>query len=230
MVSFPTAPGSAFTLIELLVVLAIMAVLMGILLPSLGGVRASGRSAACLARQRELGKAVRLYADDRRGQMPRSYHSAFANRTPPWGMALPRYLNYSGPAGDASAPGWSAWFNEHLRCPFDTQQHPNLWSYGYNVYFELASKETGGPTWQRMDQTPLPSATVLFAELRDESLADHVMAHFWRLYAATPEVEPARHGEAAGSAYLFLDGHAGTLRFSQVYDPEVGRDWFNPAR
>ncbi|MDQ7014091.1 MAG: type II secretion system protein [Planctomycetota bacterium] len=54
----------AFTLIELLVTIAIIALLVGILLPSLRTARQTGRTAICLSNQRQLAAALHLYATD----------------------------------------------------------------------------------------------------------------------------------------------------------------------
>lgn len=60
----------AFTLIELLVVIAIIALLVGILLPTLAGARLSARSLACGAALKQIGIATSLYLDDFRGALP----------------------------------------------------------------------------------------------------------------------------------------------------------------
>jgi prepilin-type N-terminal cleavage/methylation domain-containing protein/prepilin-type processing-associated H-X9-DG protein len=53
-----------FTLIELLVVVAIIALLVSILLPSLGSARAQARATLCASRISQLSKGMLLYADD----------------------------------------------------------------------------------------------------------------------------------------------------------------------
>lgn len=60
----------AFTLIELLVVIAVIAVLIGILLPSLGAARESGRAAVCLSNLRSVQQVAQMYADENKGRGP----------------------------------------------------------------------------------------------------------------------------------------------------------------
>jgi prepilin-type N-terminal cleavage/methylation domain-containing protein/prepilin-type processing-associated H-X9-DG protein len=64
----PHAP--AFTLIELLVVVAIIALLISILLPSLNSAREGARSAVCKANLRSIKQAFDMYAQDNRGMWP----------------------------------------------------------------------------------------------------------------------------------------------------------------
>ena len=59
--------ASAFTLIELLVVIAIIALLIGILLPSLAAARELAKQAACKSNLRQVGIAVNSYAANNRG-------------------------------------------------------------------------------------------------------------------------------------------------------------------
>ena len=222
-------PRRGFTLIELLVVIGIIAVLLGIFLPTLSTVRQTARSTRCLSQMRQIGLATLMYAGDHQGQFPRSSHSALAFRVMPWGYALQPYLSrgpYTGPGAS-----WDALFNGIYRCPSD--ERPGKWSYGKNVWFELGPAETGeidgastAPIYPKLSNVRRPAATILFAELGSGSMADHVMAHFWYLGGA-PEVDAKRHGRT--SNYVFVDGHAEPRDFSTTFQPP-GLDLWHPGR
>jgi prepilin-type N-terminal cleavage/methylation domain-containing protein/prepilin-type processing-associated H-X9-DG protein len=59
-----------FTLTELLVVIGLIAVLISLLLPVLGRVRASANAAACLSNLRQMNTAWTMYLTESRGRFP----------------------------------------------------------------------------------------------------------------------------------------------------------------
>jgi prepilin-type N-terminal cleavage/methylation domain-containing protein/prepilin-type processing-associated H-X9-DG protein len=71
----PAARGG-FTLIELLVSLAIIALLLGVLLPALGNVRGGARLIQCASHQRQVGQALGAYAVDFDSQLPATHGEA----------------------------------------------------------------------------------------------------------------------------------------------------------
>src|SRR5262245_14924618 len=61
---------SGFTLIELLVVIAIIAILAGLLLPTLSRAKEAGRRISCVNHLRQLDLSLSMYADDNDGYLP----------------------------------------------------------------------------------------------------------------------------------------------------------------
>jgi prepilin-type N-terminal cleavage/methylation domain-containing protein/prepilin-type processing-associated H-X9-DG protein len=216
----------AFTLIEVLVAVAIIALLISILLPSLAEARRAAKTVVCASQIRQIGLATHLYADANHDYLPRSSHSALAEGCMPWGYALCQHLGrarYTGPG-----PGWDRLFNGLYRCPQDARRNNNRWSYGKSVWFELTAGETGeilgvatGPTFAKRRNIKRPCSTILYGELLTSgSMGDHIMAHFWYL-GGEPEVDMRRHGSK--SNYGFVDGHAESLIFKSTFDVSKGK-------
>ena len=82
---------TGFTLIELMVVVSIIALLAGLLVPTISWVRTRAQQTACQNRLSQIGAAVRIYAELEGGRAPASknwdedrpeYSSAWFNRLP----------------------------------------------------------------------------------------------------------------------------------------------------
>jgi len=69
-----------FTLIELLIVIAIIAVLIGLLMPALRKARAAGQAVVCLSNQRQIGTALMAYANTYKEWIPRESGNSEAAR------------------------------------------------------------------------------------------------------------------------------------------------------
>ena len=227
---------SGFTLVELLVVIAVIGVLISLLLPAIQAARGAARRTQCLNNLRQIGLAFHMYLEDHDGRFPRSSHSAFANREPPWGYAIGPYLDPTTDP-DPQNPVLPGSLSQGIyRCPEDTRPERDegkRWSYGKNVWFELRPSETGavfglleGPTFRHLKDVPSTSRTVLVAELDSGSESDHVMAHVWH-FGGEPEVAVDRH--AGVSNYLWVDGHASTEFFTGTFDTAEGLDLWDPA-
>ena len=65
-----TGGAAGFTITELLVVIGLIAVLISLLLPVVGRVRAAANSTACLSNLRQMGTAWTNYLTDTRGRLP----------------------------------------------------------------------------------------------------------------------------------------------------------------
>lgn len=90
--------GRGFTLIELLVVIAIIALLVGLLLPSLKNARNSAKLVKSMSNLRQINIAAATYREDNRGYMPLALTVPRGNYpNPPWYGTT------------ASVQGWCTW-------------------------------------------------------------------------------------------------------------------------
>ncbi|HMO26175.1 MAG TPA: prepilin-type N-terminal cleavage/methylation domain-containing protein [Tepidisphaeraceae bacterium] len=79
-----------FTLVELLVVIGIIALLVSILLPTLGQARERARSIKCASNLRTLGLATQMYVNEKKGWLP--YPTTTYGERSLWFTAIDDYL------------------------------------------------------------------------------------------------------------------------------------------
>jgi prepilin-type N-terminal cleavage/methylation domain-containing protein/prepilin-type processing-associated H-X9-DG protein len=201
----------AFTLIELLTVIAIIAVLAGLLLPSLGQARASARRVNCLSNMRQLGFAIHLYAGDFHGTLP-CPSEAFGDMAC-WFYAVDPFLSGQHTSGTPvpaqklalikQDPIWSR-FGATTKAKWRTIKmnrklvgnsstgHPD-----YSVANPLVQ-----PKWRKISQVRKPDTTPLLVDGTVETTGSDVIKCQYEAWEVHAEL---RHNRAAN--ILFVDGH-----------------------
>lgn len=235
----------AFTLIELLVVIGIIGLLIGMLLPALGSAKASAKATACLSNVRGMETAHVMYMNEHEGRfidVGLAHGGAHGREEAAWIHTLRQYygdaLAARSPVDDS--PHWPReQGGQGVPVPPSSDQFRRS-SYGVNNYLtEVAPLKK----YRRLEQVPMPSATVHFVMMAftgEFAAADHPHVEMWSL-PGRPELAPrlaARqlqidaHGGPpesleSRSNYGFLDGHAATSRFGEVYQG-LERNRFDP--
>jgi prepilin-type N-terminal cleavage/methylation domain-containing protein/prepilin-type processing-associated H-X9-DG protein len=143
-----TTTAKAFTLIELMVVIAIIALLLGILVPALGAARAAARRAQCGTSLRSISQGLTIY-EDRIRHLPQRFNDADPSRN--WGYDDELMWNETATRKIFVCPDHSS--NNYNDA---TVANP---SYGMNWYYDnskiplamsdtIAAAETAGDTGQ----------------------------------------------------------------------------------
>ena len=183
----------AFTLIELLVVIALVSVLCSLAYAGAGTMIGRAHAVRCLSSVRRVGVAMHMFAADNGGRFPGTVHGVS------WTNSLASYLgiNFIG------------------KCPC-VPEHRARVTYAWNDSLTDARGEG-----VRVVSSRTPGTTMVLAESATNYTGEHF--HFAGLRGGASRVTPNQfrasvnveaHGR--GAHYLFVDGHAENLAWSEV--------------
>lgn len=177
-----TDPDRAFTLIELLIVIAVIAALIGLLLPALSGAREAARTSVCLANQRQMFLICRTYADDNRGIGP-ALGQPYAD-LPNWALLV---QTDSGRQGTTTGELYSN--ASVLVCPSVDRVYPEVMT---RTYAMNATGQAGLPGDLRSFDDPVENRRghVAFDRLQFPTLTPMVIDSAVDAPSADPNVPP----------------------------------------
>ena len=236
----------AFSLVELLVVIGIIALVIGMLLPTLGRARRNAKAAQCLSNLRQMQAAQLAYALDNKGWLIQAgfEHGGHGPNEPvAWFNTLQGYYQNKLVA----------------RCPADESvhwEHPisgsdparlRRTSYGINNFLDKEHQPWGpgqsnppSVYYVNLNRIPRHGATIQFIEMAytgEFAVADHPHVENWAgnfpPSRAAEQLQINAHGSRPKSwesvaNYGFLDGHAESLRFRDAFE-SFQRNRFDPA-
>jgi prepilin-type N-terminal cleavage/methylation domain-containing protein/prepilin-type processing-associated H-X9-DG protein len=199
-----------FTLIELLVVIAIIAILAGMLLPTLAKAKGKAHAITCINNLKQWGYAMQMYTLDNDDYLPPEGTGTTLNQQTGWYVALPKqaglgdYFQMPWRTNALIPVGKSIWI-----CPANRNRSNgnNLFHYCMNEHIDETG-ERDRPV--KLSTVPRVSSVVwLFDNGKRAARAQENNVH------------TNIHNE--GANFTFLDGHAQRFRNVEYWDFTVNK-------
>jgi prepilin-type N-terminal cleavage/methylation domain-containing protein/prepilin-type processing-associated H-X9-DG protein len=236
-----------FTLIELLVVIAIISILAGILFPVFSQVRERARQTACLSNLRQISLGMQVYAQDYDDELPLAVARGPEDTkvfSITWMHLLQPYVKdvriFLDPSSGYANPDWST--SSDLLYNYAYAPSVRVVGDGRNSAMPFPARPFGTALWEglggfdglpigwyaapaashRADQVARPSETIL--------VCDHLIFD-WGFLSQQLYLPAPRHireddiqlpnGQKVPEGRincLFVDGHAKSLKHSQIWE------------